>query len=327
MRRRDFIKVIVGGTAAAWPFAIHAQQPAQPVIGFIHGTSMEENRYILAAFAKGLNETGYIEGRNVAVEYRWANGHYDQLPALAADLVHHQVTVILANTPAAAVAAKMATTSIPIVFSLGSDPVNNGLVPNLNRPGGNVTGATFFANLLDGKRLGFVHQLLPNGMVIGGLVNEANPNAELETRDMQEGARDLGLQLIVQHASTESEIEQALANLVQQHVAAVVVAGDSFLGNRAGLIAKLAAGYSLPTSFSLREHAAAGGLMSYGASITDTERQAAIYVGRILKGEKAGDLPVQQPSKFEFVINLKTAKTLGLTIPYSIQLLADEVIE
>ena len=300
-----------------------------PVIGFLHPGSAEGelNRSLVVAFREGLSQTGYVEGRNIAIEYRWANDQYDRLPALAAELVRRQVSVIEANTPLAALATKRATTSIPIVFSLGSDPVKDGLVANLNRPGGNITGATFFANLLDAKRLDLLHQLVPNATLFGALVNPKNANADLETHDVGEAAHALGLQIAFAQASTESEIDQSLANLSQQHAAALFVAGDSFLSIHAGAIAKSAVRYLLPTAFTFREHAVAGGLMSYGASLTDTSRQAGNYVGRILKGEKPGDLPVQQPSKFEFIINMTTAKAIGLTIPHNLLVLADEVIE
>jgi putative ABC transport system substrate-binding protein len=279
------------------------------------------------AFAQGMSQTGYVEGRNVAVEYRWANGQYDQLPAIAAELVRRQVAVIGVVSPVGALAAKQATTSIPIVFALGSDPVKDGLVASLNRPGGNITGATFFANLLDSKRLGLLHQFVPDANVIAALLNPKNANFELEKNETQEAARTLGLELVLLQASTEREIDDSFMTLTQQHAATLFVAGDAFLGGHAEQIAKLAVRNGIPTSFGLREQAAAGGLMSYGASITEAVRQAGNYVGRILKGEKPADLPVQQPTKFEFVINLKTAKALGLTIPQSMLLLADEVIE
>jgi putative ABC transport system substrate-binding protein len=326
--RREFTAAL-GSAAVAWPLAARAQQAAMPVIGFLHSGSAEAelNRSLVVAFREGLSQTGYVVGRNIAIEYRWANDQYDRLPALAAELIRRQVNVIEANTPLAALAAKRATTSIPIVFSLGSDPVKDGLVASLNRPGGNITGATFFANLLDAKRLDLLHQLVPNATLFGALVNPKNVNADQETHDVREAALALGLEIAFAQASTESEIDQSLANLSQQHAAALVVAGDSFLSSHAGAIAKLAVRYSLPTAFTFREHVMAGGLMSYGASITDTNRQAGNYVGRILKGEKPGDLPVQQPSKFQFIVNMKTAKALGLNVPYSIQMLADEVIE
>jgi putative ABC transport system substrate-binding protein len=325
IRRREFISTLCG-IAAAWPSAARAQQPAMPVVGFLNIRVPGADPHLLAAFHRGLKEVGYVQGKNVAIEYRWAHNQYDRLPALAADLVHHPVTVIAAVNPLAALAAKRATTSIPIVFSIGSDPVKDGIVANLNRPGGNITGVTVFANFLDAKRLSLLHMLI-HVKVVGVLVSPKNIDAELEKRETLEAARPLGLQLIFAQASTEQEIDESLASLVHQHAAALHVGGDYFLSTHADQIAKLAASYSLPTSFILREEAMAGGLMSYGASITDTLRQAGNYVGRILRGEKPGDLPVQLPTKFEFVINLKTTKALGIEVPDKVLALADNVIE
>jgi len=324
-RRRDFIALL--GGAAAWPLAARAQQAALPVVGFLHGASAEAVHFQVVAFIQGLSQIGYVVGKNVTIEYRFANGQYDRLPALAAELVRRPAAVIAAVNPVAALAAKQATTSIPIVFSLGSDPVKDGLVVSLNRPGGNITGATFFANLLDAKRLDLLHQLVPSAHVVAMLFNPRNAEAELQKSNAQEAARVLGLQLFFVQASTEAEIDDAFASLVKQRAGAILVAGDSALGSYTDQILKLAARYALPTSTTIREQAAAGYLMSYGASITETLRQAGNYVGRILKGEKPGDLPVQQPTKFEFVINMRTAKALGLDVPASLQLLADEVIE
>jgi putative ABC transport system substrate-binding protein len=331
MRRREFITLVggslVGGAAASWPRAARAQQPAMPAIGYLSGGRLEGQSDTTAAFKQGLSETGYIEGKNVAIEYRWANGQYEQLPALAADLVHHRVAVIATVTPVAALAAKQATTSIPIVFTTGSDPVRDGIVPSLNRPGGNITGATFFSNLLTAKRLELLHQLVPNANVIAVLLNPKNLNAELEKKETQEAARALGLQLVPVQASTEREIDDLFANLAQQHVGGVLASGDVLFSDRRQQIAELAVRHTVPTCFAGRLQVVAGGLMSYGARNTDTFRQAGNYVGRILKGEKPSELPVQQPTKFEFVINLKTAKALGLTIPHNLLVLADEVIE
>jgi putative ABC transport system substrate-binding protein len=331
MRRREFIALLggslVGGAAASRPRAARAQQPAMPAIGYLSGGRLEGQTDTTAAFKQGLSETGYIEGKNVAIEYRWANGQYEQLPALAADLVHHQVAVIATVTPVAALAAKQATTSIPIVFTTGSDPVRDGIVPSLNRPGGNITGATFFSNLLTAKRLELLHQLVPNANVIAVLLNPKNLNVELEKKETQEAARALGLQLVPVQASTEREIDDLFANLAQQHVGGVLASGDVLFSDRREQIAELAVRHTVPTCFAGRLQVVAGGLMSYGARNTDTFRQAGNYVGRILKGEKPSELPVQQPTKFEFVINLKTAKALGLTIPHNLLVLADEVIE
>jgi putative ABC transport system substrate-binding protein len=298
-----------------------------PVIGFLHAASLEGQADATAAFRQGLDETGYVEGRNVAIEYRWANGQYNQLPALAADLVRRQVAVIAAGATAAALAVKQATTSIPIVFILGSDPVRDGLVASLNRPGGNITGATIFTNLLAAKRLELLHQLVPNANIIAVLLNPKNAIIELEKNEMQEAARALGLQLVILQASTGHEIDGSFANLVQQRAGALLVGGDVLFNDRREQIAELAARHAVPTSCADRQEVVAGGLMSYSASIIDTFHQAGKYVGRILKGEKPADLPVQQPTKFEFVINMKTAKALGLTVSNSMQLLADEVIE
>jgi ABC-type uncharacterized transport system substrate-binding protein len=298
-----------------------------PQVGYLSAGSADGDRYVVPAFKEGLSQTGFTEGRNVAIEYRWANGEYDRVPDLVAELVGRHVAVIAALTPVAALAAKRATTSIPIVFALGSDPVKDGLVASLNRPGGNITGATFFVNLLDAKRLDLLHQLVSNAKLVAVLLNPNNANVESEKRDAQEAARALGLEVVFEQASTDSEIDEAVVSVIQQHAAALLVGGDIFLANHSAQIANLALRDALPTCFAGRSGAVAGGLMSYGASLTDTTRQTGVYVGRILRGEKPADLPVQQPTKFEFVINLKTARALGLTIPQSMLLLADEVIE
>jgi putative tryptophan/tyrosine transport system substrate-binding protein len=327
MRRREFLGVIGGAAAVAWPLAVHAQQPTMSVIGFLNSASLEPNRNLVEAFLQSLSQSGYVEGKNIAIEYRWANGQYDRLPALAAELVQRQVAVIAAAAPVAALAAQKATTSVPIVFGLGSDPVKDGLVASLGRPGANITGATFFSNLLNAKRLGLLHQLVADSKIVATLLNPKNANIELEERDTQEAARALGLELVIVKASTAREIDDSVASLLQQHVGALLVSGDAFLLNQADQIAKLGMRYVLPTCFAFREAAAAGGLMSYGADRNDTWRQVGNYVGRILKGEKPSELPVQQPTKFELIINLKTAKTLGLTIPPSVLAITDEVIE
>ena len=323
MNKRQFISLL--GGAAAWPLAARAQQPAMPVIGYLSGGAPGPVATNVAAFREGLNETGYVEGRNVAIEYRWAEGQYDRLPALVADLVRRQVTVIATVTPVAALAAKQVTSSIPIVFALGSDPVKDGLVASLNRPGGNVTGATFFGNLLAAKRTELLHQLVADTKVFAVLLNPKNANVELEKSDTQQAVRALGLHLVLVQASTEDEIDKSFADL--QGATALLVSGDARFYDRRRQIAELAVRHTIATCLPYREQALAGGLMSYGADITDTFRQAGNYVGRILQGEKPADLPVQQPTKFEFVINLQTARLLGLTVPPSLLAIADEVIE
>jgi putative tryptophan/tyrosine transport system substrate-binding protein len=322
MQRRDFI-ILLGGAAAAWPIAARAQQPAMPVVGYLDGARPTN----VDAFRKGLGEAGYAEGRNVAIEFRPAEGQYDKLPGLAAELVRRQVAVIAAATPVAALAAKAATTTIPIVFSLGSDPVKDGLVASLNRPGGNITGVTFFTNLLSSKRLELLHELASNSGVIAVLLNPDNANVELEQKETEVAAQALGLQLIIVQARTVGEIDGAFANLVQQRATALYVSGDAFFGSRSEQIAYMALRHGIPTSRSSREHVVAGGLMSYGANRVDSARQFGFYTGRILKGDKPADLPVQQPAKFELVLNLRTAKALGLAVPDKLLALADEVIE
>jgi putative tryptophan/tyrosine transport system substrate-binding protein len=325
MRRREFITLL--GGAAAWPVAGRGEQAVMPVIGYLSGASPEGQANTTEAFQGGLGESGYVERKNLAIEYRWANGQYDQLPAFAADLVRRQVAVIATSTPIAALAAKKATTLIPIVFVTGSDPIRDGLVGSLNRPGGNITGATFFSNLLAAKRLELLRQLVPNANSVAVLLNPKNLNFDAEKKDTQEAAQALGLRLLLLQASTEDEIDRSFATLPQQRADALLVSGDVLFSDRREQIAELAARYAVPTCFPNRVQAMAGGLMSYGASNIETFRQAGNYVGRILKGEKPANLPIQQPTKFEFVINIKTATTLRLNVPNSIQLLADEVIE
>jgi putative ABC transport system substrate-binding protein len=323
MRRRDFISIL--GAAAVWPLAAHAQQQA-PIVGLLDaGGNMTGP--LMAAFHRGLNESGFIEGKNVTVDYRSAQGEYDRLRTLAADLARRQVAVIAAVTPVAALAAKAATTTTPIVFNLGSDPVKDGLVASLNRPGGNITGVTFFSNLLAAKRMERLHDLLPDAAVVAMLLNPNNANAELELNDAELAARTLGLKLIVFRATTEHEIDMAFASLAQQGASALLVAVDAFFGNRMAQILALAARHAIATCVGGTRDVAAGGLMSYGVNRLDTNRQFGIYTGRILKGEKPADLPVIQPTKFEFAVNLKTAKALGLTVSRDILLLADEVVE
>ena len=321
--RRELLAAL-GGAAAAWPLAARAQQAALPTIGFIRANTPEKSVASVAAFRQGLSETGYVEKQNITIEYRWAaQGHYDQLPALAADLVRRKVSVIAATTAQAALAAKAATASIPIVFETGGDPIQLGLVASLNRPGGNITGVTQLSSELLSKRLGLLHDLLPAAATIGFLVNPTYPGAESQARDLQDAARTLGLQMHVLNAGTEAEINTAFANFAKLRVGV----GAGPYAERAEQFVTLAARHALPTFYQYREYVAAGGLISYGASITDAYRQAGVYTGRILKGEKPGDLPVLQPTKFELVINLKTANALGLTIPPGVLAIADEVIE
>jgi putative tryptophan/tyrosine transport system substrate-binding protein len=320
VRRREFI-TLLGGSAVAWPLGARAQ-PAMPVIGFLNGASPQPYALYVTGFLQGLKETGYIEGKNVTIEYRWAEGQYDRLPGLAADLVRRQVAVIATNTPAAPV-AKAATTKIPIVFLSGDDPVEHGLVTSLNRPGGNVTGVTTFSGGLGGKQLGVLRELVPAATSIALLVNPTNPNSAHTVRGVQEAARTLGQQIHILNASTETEIDTAF----QVRTDAVVVAPDPFFINRIDQFVALAARYTVPAIYPFREFAAAGGLMSYGAIVPDLYRQVAVYTGKILQGVKPADLPVLQPTKFELLINLKTAKALGLTIPPGVLAIADEVIE
>jgi putative tryptophan/tyrosine transport system substrate-binding protein len=327
MKRRTFI-TLLGGTAATWPLVAHAQQPAIPVIGYLALTDREAQAATLAGFRKGLGETGYVEGRNVAIEYRFAYGQNERFPALAADLVGRKVNAIVAmgGTPAA-LAAKAATTAIPIVFAMGNDPIQDGLVASLARPGGNITGLTTLNVEVGQKKLELLHELIPAASIIALLVNPTNPNAEALARDAQAAARSLGLKLHVVHASTESDLDATFASLVQMRAGGLVIGGDPFLGSRAERLAALALRNSVPALYVAREFVAAGGLMSYGSSFADVFPQVGVYPGRILKGEKPADLPVQQATKIELIINLKTAKALGLTVPPSLLARADEVIE
>jgi putative ABC transport system substrate-binding protein len=325
VRRRKFI-TLIGGAAAAWPVGAHAQQPALPAIGFLNGGSAWEYARLAAAFRQGLGETGYVEGRNVLVEYRWAEGHYERLPELAADLVRRQVMVITANTQAVP-AAKAATTTIPIVFNSSADPVAAGYVASLARPGGNLTGVSSLSVEIGPKRLQLLHEMVPTATVIAALINPTNPNAEAQSSALQAAARDIGLQLHVLHASTERDFDTAFATLLQLRAGALVIGVDAFLINRSELLAALALRHAVPAIFLYREFVAAGGLMSYGGSNTDAYRLSGVYAGRILKGEKPADLPVLQATKFALIINLKTAKALGLTVPLPLLGRADEVIE
>jgi putative tryptophan/tyrosine transport system substrate-binding protein len=327
MRRREFI-TLLGGAATAWPLAARAQQPVVPVIGYLNSGSPATVAGPLMAFRKSLSEIGYVEGRNVAIEYRWAEDQYDRLPGLAADLVRRHVAAIVAsgavNSP---LAAKAATNAIPIIFMTGSDPVEIGLVPRLNRPGGNVTGVTLVSRELAAKRLEILREIIPNASVIGLLANPSNPNTKTEVSELQTLARSGGWRLQVVAAGTASELDAAFATLAQQKADAFTFTTDFLFITRRGQIATLAARHAIPGMFSFREDVDAGGLISYGPSLPDAYRQLGIYTGRILKGEKAADLPVMQPTKFELVVNLATAKALGLAIPESFLLRADEVIE
>jgi putative tryptophan/tyrosine transport system substrate-binding protein len=326
MRRREFI-TLVGGAAAAWPLAARAQQPAMLVVGFVSAGSSDAP--LAAAFRKGLNETGFVEGQNVTVEYHWLGGEFDRLPALMADLVHRRVSVIA--TPAgnfAAQVAKAVTTTIPIVFGVSEDPVKLGLVANLARPGGNLTGINFFASEYNAKRLALLHELVPSAVRIAVLVNPANiPATESTLRDLPEAARAMGLQIQVLKASTRSEIEAAFATLVRDRAEALYVAGDVFFTSRRVQLSTLAATNRIPASYPSREAVEVGGLMGYATDRVDMYRQVGTYTGQILKGAKPADLPVLQSTKFEFVINLQTARALGLDVPLRLQQLADEVIE
>ena len=324
--RRELL-VALGGAAAACPLAARAQQPTKPVVGFLNSASAEGYALYAAAFRQGLKEAGYVEGQNATIEYRWAEGHYDRLPALAADLVARKVVVIAATSTPAAQAAKAATATVPIVFTTGGDPIKLGLVGSLNRPGGNVTGVSNLITELGSKRLGLLRELVPSITLIATLINPNFPDAESQLRDVEAAARALGLQHIVLRAGSEREIDTAFATMAQQSGGALDVSVDPFFLARRDQIVALAARHAIAAIYPVRDFAVAGGLMSYGTDFADSYRQAGIYTGRVLRGEKPADLPVQRSTKFEFVINFKTAKALGLAVPNSMQLLADEVIE
>jgi len=326
MNRRDFITLLCG-TTAAWPLAARAQQPVMPVIGYLNNGSPESDTHRLTGLRRGLNQTGYVEGRNLVIEYRWAANQAERLPALAADLVQLRVAVIVAPGLLPALAAKAATTSIPIVFGIGTDPVQLGLVASLNRPGGNLTGYNAFAGELGPKGLALLHDLVPSIATIGFLGNPNNPVSELTARDVQAAAPAIGLQVQMLKATSDREIDVAFVSLVQSRIGALFVGNDAFFNSRIEQLVALTARHAIPAMYSLREFAAGGGLMSYGPSLTEEYRQVGLYAGRILKGERPADLPVMQPTKVELIINLKTAKTLGLEVPAKLLALADEVIE
>ena len=326
LKRREFITLL--GAAAAWPLVARAQQPAMPVIGFLSSRSPGESADLVAAFRRGLAEGGYVEGQNVSLEFRWGEGRYERLTAYAVELVRRAVTVIVtAGGDPAAQAAKAATATIPIVFVSGSDPVKVGLVASLNRPGGNITGVHMLILGLGAKRLGLLHELMPAANPVGILVNPNFADAQTQLRDVEDAAQSLGLKLVVQKAGTEFEFETAFADLARQKAGAILVIADPFFTSQRVEIAALAARYAMPAVFELREYAAAGGLMSYGPDLADGYRQGGVYAGKILKGQKPAELPVEQPAKLGLVINLKTAKALGLQIPDKLLALADEVIE
>jgi putative ABC transport system substrate-binding protein len=329
MRRRDFI-IFLAGAMAAWPLAARAQPKAMPVIGVLNTGSpgpSSSSAPFMAAISQGLSEAGYVEGQNLAIEYRWAEGHYDRLPALAADLVGRKVDLIIANSPPSALAAKSATSTIPIVFRGGEDPVRAGLVASLARPGGNLTGVSFIPDGLTAKRLELMSELVPGAGLIALLVNPNNPNVERIIRNVQQAARAKGVQLPILKASTETEINAAFTSLIELAAGALLVAADPFLSSRREQLVALASRHAVPSIYAWREFAASGGLISYGASLTSGYRLVGAYAGKVLNGAKPADLPVQQPTTFELVINLTTAKALGLTVPQSMLMRADEVIE
>jgi putative ABC transport system substrate-binding protein len=327
MRRREFIRLI-GSVAATWPLAAHAQQSAMPVVGFINVASAKDYAPLLSAFLKGLSEAGYVDGRNVSIEYRWAEGRQDRLPTMVADLIHHGVAVIAATTTEAALAAKTATATIPIVFTTSGDPVKLGLVVNLNRPGRNVTGVTSLLVLVLSKRLELLHELVPTASSMAVLVNPANPTvAEINSKELLAAARTLGLELHILNASTERDIDGAFAKLIQLRTGGLVIAPDPFYNGRVEQLAALTIRHAVPAIHHSREFVVAGGLLSYGGGSADAYRLAGNYTGRVLRGDKPADLPVQQATKVELYINLKAAKALGITVPQSVQNRADEVIE
>jgi putative tryptophan/tyrosine transport system substrate-binding protein len=326
MKRRAFISLL-GGAAVTWPLAARAQQAAMPVIGFLGGASLAERRPLLVGFRQALGEAGYVEGQNVAIEYLWAEGQYDRLPALAANLVRRQVTVLVAGDGPSALAAKAATTAIPIVFNTGIDPIQVGLVPSLSHPGGNLTGFNLIAGPLPAKQLGILHELVPAAKTIAVLINPNNANAERDAATVQDAARTIGVQILVARAVAENDFETVFATLARERAGALLVNSDVFFTSRRDQILALASRHAFPVMSAWREFPLAGGLISYGPSLSAAYRQVGIYTGKILKGAKPADLPVVQPTTFELVINLNIAKALGLDVPLHLQQLADEVIE
>jgi putative tryptophan/tyrosine transport system substrate-binding protein len=327
MRRREFI-TLLGGAATTWPITARAQQQTVPMIGYLSVGSPDSAARNLAAFREGLKEAGYVEGKNLLIEYRWSEGQNNRLPELATELVRRRVAVIVSasGTPSV-LAAKAATATIPIVFSVGTDPIAFGLVASLNKPGGNLTGVTLLFDEVASKRLELAHELMPATTIIALLVNPTNPNSETQSRDLEEAARKLALQLHTLRASTERDLDTVFATVAQLRAGALLIGGDAFFASRSGQIAALAARHAIPTISFMRGFAATGGLMSYGGSLTDADRLLGVYTGRILKGEKPADLPVQQSTKVELIINLRTAKMLGITVPPNLLVGADEVIE
>jgi putative ABC transport system substrate-binding protein len=326
MKRREFITLL--GGAAAWPFTARAQQPAMPVIGFLSARSPDDTAHLVGAFHKGLGENGFIDGRNVTVEPSWAGGQYERLPAMAAEFVRRQVTVIVATGgEPAALAAEAATATIPIVFAIGGDPVRQGLASSLSRPGGNATGITLLTNQLEPKRLGLLRQWFPQARTIGFLLNSSFPPSEGQLKDVQAAARAIDLQIHVLPANIDGEIDAAFETVTRERISPILVAGSPFFDTRRAKLVSLAARHAVPAMYHFREYADAGGLVSYGIDPADVYRQVGVYAGRLLKGAKPAELPVMQASKFEFIINLRTAKTLGLEVPLGLTAAADEVIE
>src|SRR5215467_2605368 len=325
MKRREFLSFL--GGVAVWPFAAGAQQPSMPVVGFVNSSTAQAQVLIAAAYRRGLEESGFVEGKNVLIESRWADGQYNRLPELIGDLIRHNVAVLMAGGPPAAIAAKKATSTLPVVFTSGDDPVQIGLVSSINRPGGNVTGVYIFFSEVETKKLGLLRELVPNAALIATLVNPAFPTAVYQTQELHKAADKLGQRIQVINASSETEIDAAFASMKQLQASAVLVAADPFFASHRDQIVSLAARYAIPAVYEQRAMAAAGGLMSYGTNLAEAYRQAGLYTGRILKGEKPADMPVVLSNKFEFVINLKVAKTLGLNVSANLLSTVDEVIE